>query len=148
MNLLAKKPFLLITMHGKTAIKTIKVTIKKKEQAFCKIMSQFFLPILLISFVLFCLWSYVNCRSNGNKGRQLCRKLQADLPCSVQEMDLNVEKNVFLHFAGVQEATDWPTMYCAGDGPYCREECIFALGRCAGSYRLAYHVLCRRWTLL
>jgi len=27
----------------------------------------------------------------------------------------------------VQEATDWPTMYCAGDGPYCTEECIFEL---------------------
>ena len=27
----------------------------------------------------------------------------------------------------MQEATDWPTMYCAGDGPYCTEECIFEL---------------------
>ena len=53
-----------------------------------------------------------------------------------------------MYCAVVQEATDCPTMYCAGDGPYCREESIFELCSCAGSYRLSYHVLCRRWTLL
>jgi len=41
----------------------------------------------------------VNCRSNGNKGRQLCRKLLTGLPCTVQEMDLTVQKNVFLNCA-------------------------------------------------
>ena len=37
----------------------------------------------------------MNCRSNGSKGRYLCRKLLTGQPCTVREMDLTLEKNVF-----------------------------------------------------
>jgi hypothetical protein len=44
---------------------------------------------------------YAHRRSNGNKGRQLCRKLQTDIRvhCNVAETDLTVEMNTFLSSA-------------------------------------------------